>query len=56
MKEEKKDFSVQLAVNGKDVRLNRFAQDIFALAITGMIGALKDVPSPETIEVTVRAK
>ena len=52
-----KSGKTTLIVNGETVTLNRFAQDIIAGAILGILSALKGVDKDiKTVEVTLRNK
>lgn len=45
---------VQLKVNGKDIRIKGFVQDILAKAILGMISALRGTEKPEEVEIRIK--
>lgn len=47
-------WSARMLVNGEEVPMNAFVQNVTAAAISGMTGVMKDVPEPETLE--LRAK
>jgi hypothetical protein len=50
-----KSGKTTLLVNGEPITLNRFAQDIIAGAILGILSALKGVDKDiKTVEVTLR--
>ena len=55
-KKEAPSVDVTLKINGEDVRLNRFAQEVMGRAVVGMVGALKDVPEPRTAELSIRVR
>ena len=52
----KRNDETSLFVNGEPVTLNRFAQDIVAGSIRGMVSTLKGVGEVKSIEVTFRKK
>ena len=45
---------VQLKVNGKDVRIKKFVQDILAKAILGMISTLRGTEKPKEVEIRIK--
>jgi len=54
MKKKAEDSLVQLKVNGKDVRIKGFVQDILAKAILGMISTLRGTEKPKEVEIRIR--
>jgi molybdopterin-guanine dinucleotide biosynthesis protein B len=52
--EEVKDNIVQLKVNGKDIRVKNFVQDILAKAILGMISTLRGTEKPKEVEIRIK--
>ena len=54
---QEKSGKTKLFVNGKPIKLNRFAQDIIAGAIIGILSALKGVDEDvRSVEVTFSKK
>ena len=45
-----------LFVNGEPVTVNRFAQDIFAAALLGMVSTLKGIDEVKSLEISIRKK
>lgn len=45
---------VQLKVNGKDIRIKGFVQDILAKAILGMISTLRGTEKPKEVEIRIK--
>ena len=46
---------VSLVIDGKEIPLNSFAQQIIGSTVTGMVSALKGIPEEfETINLTVK--
>ena len=45
---------VQLKVNGKDVRIKKFVQDILARGILGMISTLRGTEKPKEIDIKIK--
>ncbi len=52
----KRSDETMLFVNGEPITLNRFAQDIVAGAVLGVVSTLKGVAEVRSIEVTFRSK
>ena len=52
--EEEGANSVQLKVNGKDVRIKKFVQDILARGILGMISTLRGTEKPKEIDIKIK--
>lgn len=52
----KRNDETTLFVNGGSITLNRFAQDIVAGAVLGMVSTLKGVGEVKSVEVTYRKK
>jgi hypothetical protein len=51
----KNEIKVCLLIDGKEIPLNHFAQQIIASTITGMISVLKGIPENfETVNLTVK--
>lgn len=51
----KGEVRVSLTIDGKEIPLNSFAQQIIASTVTGMISVLKGIPEEfETISLTVK--
>ena len=51
---EDQTWASRLLVNGEEVPLNPFVQDVMASAISGMTDVLRDVPEGETLELRCR--
>ncbi len=51
MKENK--YSVELKINGEDIRLKSFVQNFYTSTILGSISALKDIP-PDIESLTIK--
>jgi molybdopterin-guanine dinucleotide biosynthesis protein B len=47
-------WATRVLVNGKEVPLNPFVQDVMASALEGMTEVLRDVPEVETLELRTR--
>ena len=47
-------WATRLLVNGEEVPLNPFVQDVMASALKGMTEVLRDVPEAETLELRTR--
>jgi molybdopterin-guanine dinucleotide biosynthesis protein B len=47
-------WATRLLVNGEEVPLNPFVQDVMASALSGMTDVLRDVPEGETLELRCR--
>jgi molybdopterin-guanine dinucleotide biosynthesis protein B len=52
----KRGDETTLFVNGQPVTVNRFAQDIFAAALLGMVSTLKGIDEVKSLEVSIRKK
>lgn len=46
--------TVQLKVNGKDVRIKKFVQDMLARTILGMISTLRGTEEPKEVEIRIK--
>lgn len=53
MKKKAEDSLVQLKVNGKDIRIKGFIQDILAKAILGMVSTLRGAENPKEIDIKI---
>lgn len=47
-------WATRLLVNGDEVPLNAFVQDVMASALSGMVDVLRDVPEADTLELRCR--
>ena len=47
-------WATRLLINGEEVPLNAFVQDVMAAALEGMTGVLRDVPETGTLELRCR--
>jgi hypothetical protein len=47
-------WATRLLVNGEEVPLNPFVQDVVASALEGMTDVLRDVPDVKTLELRTR--
>ena len=52
--ERKRNMVVKLKVNGKNIPLNSFVQNIFKEVILGMARSLKGVDNPKEIDITIK--
>jgi hypothetical protein len=51
-----RQFDMQLEVNGKEVRIKDFVQEVMAASIVGMVKTLKGIEEPEAIGLTIRIR
>ena len=49
-------YDMRLEVNGKEVRIKDFVQEVISGAVVGMVGSLKGIDEPQTIELTIRVR
>lgn len=47
-------WATRLLVNGREVPLNAFVQDVMASTLSGMVEVLRDVGDPDTLEIRSR--
>ena len=51
-----KEIEMTLKVDGQDIPIGRFVEQIVSSGILGMINSLKGVEDPEKIEITIDIK
>ncbi len=51
--DHKSEIQAELTVNGQEIELNDFIQDMIGRAVIGMIGSLKGVADVQTITLNV---
>jgi hypothetical protein len=49
-------YDMHLEVNGKEVRIKDFVQEVMSGSIVGMVKSLKGTDEPQTIDLTVRIR
>lgn len=54
--EEKKDYDVELLIDGKRVGLNQYVRSVFIGVATVLVSTLKNVEDPQKIMLTVEKK
>ena len=54
--EEKKDYNVELLIDGKRVGLNPYVRSVFIGVANALVGTLKNVEDPKKIVLTVDKK
>jgi molybdopterin-guanine dinucleotide biosynthesis protein B len=47
-------WSTRMLVNGREIPMNAFVQDVTAATVRGITEVMRDVPDPETIELKAR--
>ena len=50
---EKKDFTIELLLDGKKMGMNPYVRSIFYSVITAMVSTLKNAGNPEKIVITI---
>jgi hypothetical protein len=50
---EKKEYKVELLLDGRKVGLNQYVRSVFIGVTTALVGTLKNVEEPEKIIITV---
>lgn len=53
---DEKQIDMTLVVDGQDIPIGRFVEEIVSAGILGMVGSLKGVEDPEKIEITIEIK
>lgn len=51
-----RQYDMQLEVNGKEVRIKDFVQEVISGSIVGMVRSLKGIEEPQTIDLTIRIR
>jgi hypothetical protein len=51
--DHKPEIQAQLTVNGQEIELNDFIQDLLGRAVIGMIGSLKGVTDPRAVTLNI---
>ncbi len=47
------EIQAELTVNGQEIELNDFIQDMIGRAVIGMIGSLKGVADAQTVKLSI---
>ena len=54
--ENKKEYDVELLINGKRVGLNKYVKSVFIEVTMALVDTLKNVEDPQKIALTVEKK
>ncbi|TKJ33801.1 MAG: hypothetical protein CEE38_19440 [Planctomycetes bacterium B3_Pla] len=55
-RDQKPAFEAELAVNGQEIELNRFAGNFICQTVVGMVKSLRGVGNVETISLKISCK
>ena len=49
-------YDMRLEVNGKEVRIKDFVQEVMSGSVVGMVKSLKRIEEPQTIDLSIRVR